>query len=172
MYKEGLKLELANSELKIALISELAQDIWRECYASILEKKQIEYMLETLQSKESITHAIDAQEYKYYLILLEGVPVGYAATVVGNNKCFLSKLYVKSEYREKRIGTYVIEFINRRAYLKGLSHMWLTCNKNNTRAIEAYKRKGFEIVDENIADIGSGYIMDDYIMEKEVTPIS
>ena len=33
-------------------------------------------------------------------------------------------------------------------------------------AIAAYKKKGFTIVREQKADIGHGFIMDDYVMEK------
>ena len=41
-------------------------------------------------------------------------------------------------------------------------------NKHNEMAIRAYKAKGFEVIDAVETDIGDGYIMDDYIMEKHV----
>ncbi len=39
---------------------------------------------------------------------------------------------------------------------------------NNEMAIRAYKAKGFEVIDAVETDIGDGYIMDDYIMEKKL----
>ena len=46
--------------------------------------------------------------------------------------------------------------------------MYLTVNKGNELGIRAYEGNGFETMDAVEADIGSGFIMDDYIMEKRV----
>ena len=37
----------------------------------------------------------------------------------------------------------------------------LTCNKHNTHSLDVYKKWGFEKVDEDVTDIGNGYVMDD-----------
>ena len=47
--------------------------------------------------------------------------------------------------------------------------MYLTVNKHNDLGIRAYKAKGFETIDAVETDIGNGFIMDDYIMEKKVS---
>ena len=47
----------------------------------------------------------------------------------------------------------------------GLPVIRLQVNKNNTVAINAYIRSGFYIAGSDVFDIGSGYVMDDYIME-------
>jgi hypothetical protein len=44
--------------------------------------------------------------------------------------------------------------------------MYLTVNKYNELAKRAYLAKGFVIVDATVQDIGHGFVMDDYIMEK------
>ncbi|MEG2601476.1 MAG: GNAT family N-acetyltransferase, partial [Carnobacterium sp.] len=41
----------------------------------------------------------------------------------------------------------------------------LTVNKYNDKSIAAYKKMGFVTVKEQVADIGGGYIMDDFVME-------
>ena len=46
--------------------------------------------------------------------------------------------------------------------------MYLTVNTGNELGIRAYRGKGFETIEAVETDIGSGYIMDDYIMEKPV----
>lgn len=43
--------------------------------------------------------------------------------------------------------------------------MYLTVNKHNTHSIEVYKHMGFQIIDAQAADIGAGFVMDDYIMQ-------
>ena len=39
-------------------------------------------------------------------------------------------------------------------------------NKNNKDAIEKYIHLGFKQIDFVVPDIGNGYVMDDYVMEK------
>jgi len=41
-------------------------------------------------------------------------------------------------------------------------------NKRNVRAIKAYQRNGFEIADSVVTDIGGGFVMDDYVMAKDL----
>jgi hypothetical protein len=49
----------------------------------------------------------------------------------------------------------------------GASHLWLTVNKGNP-SVQAYERLGFRIIEALVMDIGGGYVMDDYKMEKAV----
>ena len=45
-------------------------------------------------------------------------------------------------------------------------------NKRNDRAIAAYQKAGFCIAEEAVLDIGGGFVMDDFLMEKEVSPLA
>ena len=51
---------------------------------------------------------------------------------------------------------------------QGLHSVYLTVNKYNTGSIEVYRHLGFEIADSAVTDIGNGYVMDDYIMQREL----
>ena len=51
---------------------------------------------------------------------------------------------------------------------RNLKAVWLTVNRNNSHAIEVYKHKGFIITRTQVADIGNGFVMDDYIFEKNI----
>lgn len=46
--------------------------------------------------------------------------------------------------------------------------MYLTVNKHNDLGTRAYKGKGFEVIDAVETNIGEGFVMDDYIMEKKL----
>jgi len=52
---------------------------------------------------------------------------------------------------------------------KGCGRLVLAVNKNNRAAIDAYLKHGFRVADAVVKDIGAGFVMDDYIMEKPVT---
>jgi RimJ/RimL family protein N-acetyltransferase len=42
--------------------------------------------------------------------------------------------------------------------------LYLTVNKNNIKAINAYYKAGFFKESDIVTDIGDGYIMDDFVM--------
>ena len=58
-----------------------------------------------------------------------------------------------------------MEFIEQLARRRGLNLLWLTVNKGNP-AVNAYERLGFRIATDLVMDIGVGFVMDDYRMEK------
>jgi ribosomal protein S18 acetylase RimI-like enzyme len=48
----------------------------------------------------------------------------------------------------------------------GAKVLVLNVNKRNAQAIRAYERHGFAIREAVINDIGSGYVMDDFVMAR------
>ena len=85
-----------------------------------------------------------------------------------SNRFFISKSYRLKEHRGEGLCSATIRFYERLARERGLDALYLTVNKRNEMAIRAYKAKGFEVIDAAETDIGDGYIMDDYIMEKKL----
>ena len=47
--------------------------------------------------------------------------------------------------------------------------IYLTVNKYNESSIKVYEKLGFKTVDSVVTDIGGGYVMADYIMEKALS---
>jgi ribosomal protein S18 acetylase RimI-like enzyme len=45
-------------------------------------------------------------------------------------------------------------------------------NKGNARAIAFYRKHGFDIAESVVVDIGGGFVMDDYVMGKELREVS
>jgi ribosomal protein S18 acetylase RimI-like enzyme len=44
----------------------------------------------------------------------------------------------------------------------------LAVNKRNTAAIGSYRKYGFVVRESIVDDIGHGFVMDDYVMEKKL----
>ena len=84
------------------------------------------------------------------------------------NRFFISKVYLYQQERGKGYASRTIEFYERLCRDRGLRAMYLTVNKYNEMGIRAYRAKGFETIDSVETDIGDGFIMDDFIMEKTV----
>ncbi len=153
----------------VAIVESLAYSIWREHYTPIIGSQQVEYMLDKFQSKEAILNQIEKQGYLYYLLEdKDSNWVGYVGVVPKDKELFLSKLYINTKNRGKGYGKYALNFIETIARDKGLSKISLTVNKNNSYSIKIYEKLGFIISDSLVTDIGNGFVMDDYKMEKAI----
>lgn len=143
-------------------LADLASSIWHEYWVCLLASEQINYMVENFQSEKAIKNQIENENYSYYFILQNNEKAGYFGISDKGDYLFLSKLYIKKEFRHKGIGTKAFERIKELADGKPIR---LTVNKHNTNSITAYKKWGFKTIDAVVTDIGSGFVMDDYIME-------
>lgn len=147
----------------IEVLSALAEEIWHEHYSSILSPAQIEYMLKKFQSPSAILSQIEAQSYRYFFLMLNECPVGYLAWRPEEYGAFISKIYIQKRARGNGLARLAISSVEETL---GKGILSLTVNRYNEHSIAAYQHLGFTITKEQQADIGEGYIMDDYIMEK------
>ena len=155
------------TERQIEIVGSLAEEIWTEHYVPIIGKEQVEYMLDKFQSVQSISDQIRSGSL-YFLVKEDNQFIGYIGVQPKGDELFLSKIYIKSSERGKGLGKKAIHFIEKLAKGKGLRKIALTVNKNNRVAIKAYESLGFKNLGSVIQEIGSGFVMDDYKMEKTV----
>jgi ribosomal protein S18 acetylase RimI-like enzyme len=156
---------IATTKTQFADIAQLADIIWREHYIPIIGLEQVDYMIKNYQSAEAMySQFIDG--YRYFMIYCNDQFVGYISIKKEDKSLFLSKIYVSKEYRGKKIGKSSMDFVQEKALEMHCKSITLGVNRFNVNAIEAYKAMGFKIIEEMITDIGNGFIMDDYKMEK------
>lgn len=160
------KLAINSKDFKI--ISELAKVIWTEHYTPIIGADQVNYMLEKFQSEKAIKNQIVNNDYKYFIIYNTNSPIGYLSIKKEKTSLFLSKIYIDKTNRGKGIGKGAMKFIEEQAISLNCKKIYLTVNKYNTNSIMAYQKIGFKIIEELVIDIGNGFIMDDFKMEKSI----
>lgn len=158
------------------LLAQYAGDIWREYWPDLIGADQTEYMIEQFQSLEAIRRDMAEHDYEYWmLVATETDDLGIEKRIVGftgghnepeTNRFFISKIYLLADARGHGYARRVIEFYEDLCFLRGFTAMYLTVNKHNDLGIRAYEGTGFETIDAVETDIGRGYIMDDYIMER------
>jgi GNAT superfamily N-acetyltransferase len=163
-----IKFQLATKS-DIPILQQLAHTIWHHHYPGIISKEQIEYMLSVMYSANQISKEIGSG-HKWILILDEFQPIGFIALYFEVKECKLklNKLYILPSFHGKGIGQLSLNYSIEEARLINAKQLYLTVNKQNTKAIKAYIKAGFKIDREAVADIGSGYVMDDYIMSKDM----
>ena len=142
--------------------------IWRECYTSLIGVEQVEYMLEKFQSVDAVSRQIAEENYHYFGIFCDGELAGYyAVQPSGGDRVFLSKFYVAAKFRARGLGKQMLDHLITNARNTGAETVWLTVNKQN-RSVDIYYKLGFVITEEIVTDIGNGFVMDDYKMEKKI----
>ena len=149
------------------VIEELAKIIWREHYMPIIGANQVEYMLANFQSVAVMQEQID-KGYNYFLMIYHQETVGYLSIRQEADAVFLSKIYLLKAHRGKGIARTAMDFVVSETKKAGLGLIRLTVNKNNTGSILAYEKMGFQNRGSVVTEIGAGYVMDDFVMEKEI----
>jgi ribosomal protein S18 acetylase RimI-like enzyme len=159
---------LATTQEDCSTIDALAKTIWTEHYTPIIGQEQVSYMLNKFQSTKVIEQQIK-DGASYYLLIYNENPVGYFSYSEKEDVLFLSKLYVLSTARGNGIGKKAMNFMETKVIELGLKKIQLTVNKYNYNSIKAYEKMGFINVKAIVQDIGNGYVMDDYVLEKEIS---
>ncbi|PJJ63095.1 GNAT family N-acetyltransferase [Chryseobacterium geocarposphaerae] len=154
------------TESDIPLIQELARRSWENAYAEILSDEQMEYMLNTMYSKEEIADHLQNPDYHYFLIKDEDSYEGF----IGYENSYeekttkLHRIYLVPESKGKGLGKKALLFLNDKVSEYGDKRIILNVNKHNS-ARNFYESQGYKIYDEGVFDIGNGFVMDDFLME-------
>jgi GNAT superfamily N-acetyltransferase len=158
------------TEAGLPAISELAGVIWRACYPGIITMEQIDYMLARMYPLDVLRDEIRSQGIRYDQLLVDGKLAGFASygptSEPGVMK--LHKLYLLPELHGCGLGSRLLQHVEGEVRTGGARRLILSVNKRNAKAITAYKRNGFVIAESVVTDIGGGFVMDDYIMAKEL----
>lgn len=164
----GVQFVSVESDDQIDQLAVLADEIWHEYFPShnIISEDQADYMVDRFQSAAALTDQLRNRNYEYFFINDGNQNVGFIGLKPDADKLFLSKLYLLKDARGKGYSSQAFEYLEGLCDSRGLDAIWLTVNKHNHQAIDVYKVKGFETVREQTMDIGDGYVMDDFVMEK------
>jgi len=151
-------------------VCSLAREIWLQHYPGIITVKQIEYMLAQRYSSDIIGMQLHTGQAWWDKLEVCGELCGFASYERGREPgaMKLDKLYVHQVVRGKGYGAALIEHVAGVARRQGMETLYLQVNKQNRGSVAAYLRAGFAVANSVTVDIGRGFVMDDYVMEKIV----
>ncbi|MBC7946483.1 MAG: GNAT family N-acetyltransferase [Chitinophagaceae bacterium] len=151
----------------LRLVREMALEIWPTTYSSILTPDQLAYMLERIYSSRSLEEQMQMGQ-EFILVYQESTPVGFASfSDVEKGVTKLHKLYVMASQQGKGTGRYVLDQVIDQMKKKGNNILRLNVNRHNP-ARNFYEKIGFTVVAKEDVDIGNGYFMNDYVMERRL----
>lgn len=156
-------------ESQLGIIQNLAKVIWPVAYAAILSQEQLDYMMDMMYSGNSLRNQLRNNNV-FLLARIDEDFIGFASYELNydeSNYTKIHKLYVLPEIQGKGVGKKLINYIQEIAIKNSNSALILNVNKYN-KAKDFYLHNQFEIADSVVVEIGNGYIMDDYIMKKNI----
>jgi diamine N-acetyltransferase len=158
------------TEKEYTIVHELAYEIWPHAFKDILSPVQINYMLEMMYSLPAIKEQVEQKGHCYVLAKDDNRYVGYVSYEINcktQGKTKLHKIYVLPELQGQGVGKIFVNYVADKARENGNKYLYLNVNRFNN-AVKFYEAMGFKIIAEEDIDIGNGYYMNDFIMEKEL----
>ena len=152
---------------ELNIIQNIARRTWPVTYGGILTGAQIQYMLDLFYSTEALSENLE--DGHHFVLARENDEImGFASFVHDQpekSTTKIPKIYVLPVAQGKGVGQKLMETIERQARQHGARKLTLNVNRFN-KALTFYQHLGFDIVAETDINIGNGYLMEDYIMEK------
>ncbi len=150
------------------IIREISHHTWPETYGQTLSAAQIQYMLGLFYSDAGLAAAV-ADGQKFILLLEDDVPKGFASMQhqFQDDATKINKLYVVPECQGKGFGKSLMVKIAEIATMENSKRLVLNVNRFN-KAKEFYQRLGFNVIGSEDIDIGNGYLMEDFVMERRI----
>lgn len=149
-------------------VRELAIQIFPITYQEIVEPEQIDYMMDMFYTEDNLLKQYESGQ-TFLVIYSDGKACGYASYTPLNEhgEYKLNKIYVDTRLQGKGLGRILLNDVMARVQNAGGKTLQLNVNRFN-KAVGFYKSMGFTVKKEELLDIGRGYFMDDYVLEKSL----
>ena len=129
----------------IHMTADLASELWHEVYKRYYPAKQLDALVETLQSADAIEEDID-RDVNYFLVFLGDKLIGYFAGKMENTALHLLHIYLKPEYRGKAIGRDIVASCERLARGEGRGRVCCEVHTKCLPVLQFFKARGYRLL--------------------------
>lgn len=151
----------------IGLIRQLAEQTFHATYLPLQPKEKVDYLFGMMYSLPSLADQMKKGQ-RFIIIKDQTGYLGYASFEINCKKAGVTKIhkiYVLPAAQGKGIGKKLIDAISVSAHQNKNEILALNVYRQNP-AIEFYEKLGFKKTEEVDIDVGNGFMMNDYVMEK------
>ena len=158
----NIKIRLANKE-DAKFIALLGRITFTETFGHFFRDKQdlLNYYNSTF-SVEKIENGIAKPNNVFWVAFENRLPIGYAKLKLNSksefidstNICQLQKIYVLKDFLSMKIGLELQNLLLKKAQELKFKEIWLSVLNSNERAINFYKKSGFEKIGNHDFQIG------------------
>ncbi|SNZ01843.1 GNAT family N-acetyltransferase [Flagellimonas pacifica] len=126
------------------------------------DKTDLENYLQQTFNVKKLRNSLTKPNNIFWLAYIDDLPVGYGKLklnspshfITDKNVCQLQKIYVLKDFLSKKVGLALQTKILERAVSSPAQKIWLSVLKSNERAIQFYKKNGFETIGDHNFQIG------------------
>ena len=157
-----VKVRLAREE-DAPFIALLGRTTFTETFGHFFRDQQdlIDYYNSTF-SVQKIEDGMKKQTNVFWIAFVNRLPVGYAKLKLHSSSefidskdvCQLQKIYVLKDFLSMGIGFELQDSLLRKAKELGFTNIWLSVLNSNERAINFYRKTGFENIGNHDFQIG------------------
>ena len=155
---------------QIDALGTLARTIWLQHYPGIISLAQIDYMLVQRYHSDAIRAQLGQAGLDWTVAQTVGELIGFAHAfpITDALRFKLDKLYVHPDWQRRGVGAALLNQVESAARQHDCTLITLRTNRHNHIALAAYRRYGFVIRAEVVTNIGAGFVMDDFVLEKNL----
>ena len=164
-----MKISVATKS-QLEIVKDLAYKIWPNTYGNIISQAQLDFMLDKFYNLSFLENQLINENQVFLLIEKNNQYLGFCAYELNcesSNKTKLHKIYVLPETQSKGIGKILLNEVEKIASEYNNEALFLNVNRYNN-AQEFYKKQGYLVIKTIDIEIGNGYLMEDFVMEKEL----
>lgn len=154
----------------ILTIQHIAQQTWYPTFSAILNPQQIAYMLDMMYSATALEEQMQNKGHVFVLAQNDNKTLAYLSYelhYMGKTATKIHKLYALPNTQGKGVGKYLIAHVISEAQKAGDTALLLNVNRYNAAA-GFYEKVGFRIIAQEDIAIGEGYLMEDFVMQKDI----
>ncbi len=165
--KPVMEVHVASNE-DLWQIRELAQIIFPATYDKIVSAEQVNYMMNLFYNPEAL-RTQQASGQVFLILYFNAKASGYASyTKLNPEGDFrLNKIYLDQQIQGKGLGRFLLNEVLSRVKAEGGRSLRLNVYRFN-KAVGFYRNMGFQLLKEELLDIGGGHILDDFVMEIKI----
>ena len=154
------------TDVDVETITVLARVVWQNAYPGIITQAQIDFMLEQRYNVPRLLEELRMSKIWWDKASVDGEIAAFSSSLLTEapKEMKLDKIYVDPARQRLGLGGRLIAHVSQRALAQGCDTLILAVNKRNENAIAAYLKYGFVVREAVRIDIGSDFVMDDFIM--------
>ncbi len=148
---------------ELPIVQAIANETWPTAFAGVIERHQIEMMLEDIYDLETLRNDMEALGHVFWVARHHGQDSGFVASFKEDDVTWIKKLYILPTKQGLGIGRALMG--TAKEYFAPQRALSLNVNNGNTKAIEFYKKYGFAVEKEVPVKMGP-FDFTDYVMTK------
>lgn len=147
----------------LSKLQQIGKQTFHETFAETNTEKDMQEYLRKSFSDEQVTSELTNSESAFYFATLDNRVIGYlklnfgqAQTEINDpNSLEIERIYVLKEFQGRKVGQLLYNQALAVARAKNAEYLWLGVWEKNEKAIQFYKKNGFEQFDQHMFVLGT-----------------